>query len=130
MLVSANWIEDFLKEPFSDAERKSLGETLTLHTAEVDAVTEKGSHLKNITVAQIEKIEPHPNADKLRLATVKTHSGQEKVVCGAPNISEGMMVPYAPLGTEFPNGLVLEPKKMKSPSHHPGFRGYPCFARC
>ena len=36
MLVSANWIEDYLTEPFSADERDKLGEILTLHTAEVD----------------------------------------------------------------------------------------------
>ncbi|MCB0319051.1 MAG: phenylalanine--tRNA ligase subunit beta, partial [Bdellovibrionales bacterium] len=64
--------------------------------------------------AEILSIRPHPEADKLRLATI-TLDGKEKseVVCGAPNIQEGMRVPYAPIGTSFPNGLTLEPKKIR-----------------
>ncbi|MCB0328165.1 MAG: phenylalanine--tRNA ligase subunit beta [Bdellovibrionales bacterium] len=114
MLVSANWIEDFLTSPLSETERANIGEKLTLHVAEVDGVKAHGEHLKNISVVRIEKIEPHPNADKLRLATVQLGDGStQKVVCGAPNIQEGMRVPYAPLGTSFPNGLVLEAKKIR-----------------
>ncbi|MGA1190844.1 MAG: phenylalanine--tRNA ligase subunit beta [Bdellovibrionota bacterium] len=118
MLVSANWLEDFLSDPFTPLEREQLGETLTLHMAEVDAVTPRGKHLTQISVALIEKIEPHPEADQLQLATVRidnenTEASVQRVVCGAPNIAVGMKVPYAPLGTTFPNGLTLEPKKIR-----------------
>ncbi|NBW41549.1 phenylalanine--tRNA ligase subunit beta [bacterium] len=115
MLVSANWLQDFLSEPFTESERAHLGDTLTLHTAEVDAVSERGGHLAQISVALIEAIEPHPEADKLQLATVRINdeNAVQRVVCGAPNITVGMKVPYAPLGTSFPNGLTLEPKKIR-----------------
>lgn len=118
MLVSTNWLEDFLSEPLTEAEREGLGETLTLHTAEVDGVKPRGAHLSHIRVALIENIEPHPEADKLQLATVRidnenSDKSVQRVVCGAPNITVGMKVPYAPLGTSFPNGLTLEPKKIR-----------------
>ena len=37
----------------------------------------------------------------------------KEVVCGAPNVREGLKIPYAPLGTTLPNGLTLEPKKIR-----------------
>ncbi|MCI5064835.1 phenylalanine--tRNA ligase subunit beta [bacterium] len=114
MLVSTNWLNDFLTSPLLPEERAEIGEKLTLHTAEVDGVQEEGAHLANITVAQLTEIEPHPEADKLRLATVKIGEGaSQRVVCGAPNLQVGMKVAYAPLGTSFPNGLTLEAKKIR-----------------
>ena len=50
------------------------------------------------TVAKIKKVEPHPNADRLRLATIDTGAGEETIVCGAPNIAEGQLVPFSPPG--------------------------------
>ena len=45
---------------------------------------------------------PHPDADKLRLADVDFGGGQTRVVCGAPNIAAGMVVPYAPSARRCP----------------------------
>ena len=65
-------------------------------------------------MASVEKVVPHPDADKLRLATVRLGGGkQATVVCGAPNCREGIRVPYAALGTSFPDGFTLEPKKIR-----------------
>lgn len=53
-----------------------------------------------ITVVMITKLDPHPNADRLRLATVTDGEKEIRVVCGAPNIEVGQVVPYAPPGTQ------------------------------
>src|SRR5690606_5354907 len=37
----------------------------------------------------------------------------KEVVCGAPNVREGLKVPYAAIGVTLPNGLTLEPKKIR-----------------
>ena len=112
MLISIDWVKDFVNIP--DMNPRELGDKFTMSTAEVEEVNVIGAHLEKITVAEVVEIEPHPNADKLRLVTFKvTENEKKKVVCGAPNVKVGMKTPYAPLGTTLPNGLLLEPKKIR-----------------
>lgn len=60
-----------------------------------------------VIVGQITDIEKHPNADRLQIATVNI-GRQLKVVCGAPNISIGQLVPVALVGTNLPNGIFIQ----------------------
>ena len=112
MLISLNWIKDFVELPNLDADE--LANSFTMTTAEVEEVKTTFSHLKEIRVAQIEQVRKHPEADKLNLVTFNFGGKETKeVVCGAPNVREGLKIPYAPLGVTLPNGLTLEPKKIR-----------------
>ena len=67
---------------------------------EVEAVEEVKPKFTNIKTVKIEKIDNHPNSDHLHLVTVNTGSGMKTVVCGAQNIKEGQIVPYASVGSQ------------------------------
>ncbi len=112
MLISVNWIKDFVNLP--EIAHDDLANDLTMATAEVEDVTTTGVFLKKIKVAQIKSIKPHPEADKLNLVTFDCGEKEyREVVCGAPNVKEGLKVPYAPIGTTLPIGFTLEPKKIR-----------------
>lgn len=112
MLISLNWIKDFVEIP--EMSPKELGSLFTLATAEVEDVIVKGEALKPILCVEIKSLKPHPDSDKLNLVTFDYGKGQLKeVVCGAPNVRPGLKVPYAPIGTTLPNGMTLEPKKIR-----------------
>lgn len=112
MLISLNWIKDFVDIP--DMAPKELGSKFTLATAEVEDVIIKSLSLKPILCVEIKSFKPHPDSDKLNLVTFDIGKGQTKeVVCGAPNVKVGIKVPYAPIGTTLPNGMTLEPKKIR-----------------
>jgi phenylalanyl-tRNA synthetase beta chain len=112
MLISLNWIKDFVQIPALPP--KELGSMFTLATAEVEDVKILGEALKPILCVEIKSLKPHPEADKLNLVTFDHGNGQLKeVVCGAPNVKVGLKVPYAPIGTTLPNGMTLEPKKIR-----------------
>lgn len=112
MLISLNWIKDFVEIP--EMSPKELGSLFTLATAEVEDVIVKGEALKPILCVEIKSIRPHPDSEKLNLVTFDYGKGQLKeVVCGAPNVKVGLKVPYAPIGTTLPNGMTLEPKKIR-----------------
>ncbi len=112
MLISLNWIKDFVDIP--EISPKELASSFTLTTAEVEDVKVTGAGLENVTVVQIISFKPHPEADKLNLVTFDIGGGQTReVVCGAPNVKVGLRVPYAPIGTTLPNGMTLEPKKIR-----------------
>lgn len=112
MLISLNWIKDFVEIPTMSP--KELGSLFTLATAEVEDVIVKGEALRPILCVEIKSLKPHPDSDKLNLVTFDYGQGKLKeVVCGAPNVRPGLKVPYAPIGTTLPNGMTLEPKKIR-----------------
>lgn len=112
MKISMEWIRDFVDLPRLSSHE--LGERFTLSTCEVEEVIETGRVLTQTFVAEITQVEPHPDADKLRLVSFDAGSaGTGRVVCGAPNCEIGMKVPYAPIGTTLPLGFTLEPKKIR-----------------
>jgi phenylalanyl-tRNA synthetase beta chain len=112
MLISLNWIKDFVDIP--DMPPKELGSLFTLTTAEVEDVLVKGESLNSILCVEIKSVRPHPDSDKLNLVTFDFGAGNLKeVVCGAPNVRPGLKVPFAPLGTTLPNGMTLEAKKIR-----------------
>ncbi|OGY31481.1 MAG: hypothetical protein A3C02_01970 [Candidatus Andersenbacteria bacterium RIFCSPHIGHO2_02_FULL_45_11] len=76
---------------------KELAELLTMHAFET-VVDREYVIDPSMTVVKILKLDPHPNADRLRLATVTDGTNEIRVVCGALNIEVGQIVPYAPPG--------------------------------
>ena len=86
MRVSVKWLKDYLNITISAAE---LAERLTMAGNEVKAVESIGAEWSNVVVGQVVEINPHPNADRLRLVTVDTGKGRETVVCGAFNFDTG-----------------------------------------
>lgn len=112
MLISIDWINDFVKTP--DMDPVKLGEKFTLATAEVEGVLTSGEHLTKMCVAKVLEFEKHPEADKLNLVTFEITGGEKrKVVCGAANVKVGMKTPFAPIGTVLPGGFELTPKKIR-----------------
>lgn len=98
MKVSLNWLNDLVD--LSDIEVERIAHELTMSGLEVEAVEELKPQFSNIISAKIEKIDAHPNADKLHLVTLNTGSGLKTVVCGAQNIQEGQIIPYASVGSK------------------------------
>ncbi len=113
MLVSLNWIREFVKVP-QEIDAKELGLRLTMGTAEVEEVLSIGQFWEEIVVAEITHIEKHPEADKLNLVTFKKDADSSfRVVCGAANVRVGLKTAFAPIGTTLPIGLTLEPRKIR-----------------
>ncbi len=96
MYLSMNWIGDFVD--FSGLDKKSLIHNFTLSTAEVEDIIVKGEDTYGVVVAKILSVENHPNSKKLHLLKVDTGSGVVDIVCGAPNVREGMLVALATEG--------------------------------
>ena len=98
MLVSVNWLNEFVD--LSNIEDSQIAHELTMSGLEVEAIEEVKPQFTNIKTVKIEKIDAHPNSDRLHLVTVNTGSGSKTVVCGAQNIQEGQIVPYASVGSK------------------------------
>ena len=96
MLLSMNWIGDFVD--LSGLDKKALIHNFTLSTAEVEDIIVKGEDTHGVVVAKILSVENHPTSKKLHL--LKVDKGDEilDIVCGAPNVREGMKVALATSG--------------------------------
>jgi phenylalanyl-tRNA synthetase beta chain len=93
MLISMNWISDFVCLDGIDIH--ALINRFTLATAEVEDIFEYGKDIEDVVAARILTISNHPNSKKLHILTVDAGNGAVQVVCGAPNVKEGIMVPFA-----------------------------------
>lgn len=98
MQVSLNWLNEFVD--LSNVEASQIAHELTMSGLEVESVEDVKPSFTNIKTVKIEKIDAHPNSDRLHLVTVNTGSGLKTVVCGAQNIQEGQIVPYASVGSQ------------------------------
>lgn len=66
-----------------------------------------------IVVATVKALQPHPNADKLKVATVSCGDQELKIVCGAPNIATGQRVVLARVGAHLPGGQAIEAVRLR-----------------
>ncbi len=96
MFLSMNWIGDFVD--LRGLDKKALIRNFTLSTAEVEDIIEKGADTYGVIVARIVSVENHPNSKKLHLLKVDTGKEVVDIVCGAPNVREGMKVALATSG--------------------------------
>jgi phenylalanyl-tRNA synthetase beta chain len=112
MLISRNWLQDFVKIPNS-LSSKELGFKLTMSTAEVEGMTDQAQSLNGVIVGEILEVKKHPNADKLQLTVVNIGKEKLNIVCGAPNIAVGQKVPVATIGTKLPNGMEIAKAKVR-----------------
>ncbi len=104
MLVSLNWLKEFVD---IDMEPEELAQVLTMGGIEIESLTHVGIDLKSCLTGKIEKVTAHPNSDKLKLAYINLGETAQTVVCGAPNTKVGLIVPYAPEGSDLPSGIKV-----------------------
>ena len=109
MKISLNWINDFVD--LSGLDIKKLLNQFTLSVAEIDGVEYLGQNVSGVVSGQIVAVHEHPNSKKLHLVDVNTGKGTTQVVCGAPNVREGMIVPFATLGANV-NGFLINAVKI------------------
>ena len=102
MLVSLKWLRDYVELP-DDLDVEAFAERLTMASAEVEGIERVGDWDRAlVTVAEVLEVGPHPNADRLKLATVEYGAGEPRtVVCGAPNVAAGQRVAFAREGAEL-----------------------------
>lgn len=96
MKISLNWIKDFVN--LDGISVKDLWYKFTMSAAEVEDVVEMGSDIRNVVVGKVLKVEPHPTSQKLRICLVDSGNGVVQSVCGAPNVREGILAPFARVG--------------------------------
>ncbi len=92
MKLSLNWIKDYVKIP-DNMDLSKFAYDLTMSTVEVEGAHDIAKSFENIVVGEILEVNPHPNADKLRVCRVNTGDAEpHDIVCGGSNLEAGMKV--------------------------------------
>ena len=100
MIVTLPWLKEHLK---TRANEKEIVEKLTNIGLEVEGIKENSNELSKFKIAKVINVEKHPNADKLKICEVSIGNKKSfKVVCGAPNVRNGLITIYAPPGAVIP----------------------------
>ena len=99
MNTSLSWIKMFV--PDLDVTAQEYTDAMTLSGTKVEGYERLDADLEDIVIGQIEKIEKHPDADKLIICQVNVGEKVTQIVTGAPNVKEGDKVPVV-----LPGGRV------------------------
>ncbi len=107
MRVSYKWLKEYVDIPVSPEE---LAEKMTMAGVAVENIEYPGKDLDKIVTGRIEKISPHPDADKLVICRINTGAETLQVVTGAPNVREGQTILLALVGATLPGGKITKAK--------------------
>lgn len=110
MEVPVRWLKEFVE---TDMTADEIAHRLTMAGLEAEKITRIGENWDKIFVGHVDSVDPHPNADRLVLATVTAGEHHLTVVTGAPNIAAGQKVPLAIAGAELIDAYAEEPKLKK-----------------
>ncbi len=105
MKVSLSWLNEYIPVTLPVAD---LADALTMAGLEVGAVEDRYDYLETVVVGRVAAVTDHPNSDHLKLCRVEAGDRAVSVVCGAPNVAEGMLSPLARPGTVLPDGTVIQ----------------------
>ena len=116
MKLTLKWLNEYV--PLDGLAPEKIADGLTMLGLEVDAVVDMSKGLAGIKTVRIASVRKHPDADRLTLCEVDTGTEIVQVVCGAPNVREGLITAFAPPGVQLPNGLKIKKAKVRGQESH------------
>jgi phenylalanyl-tRNA synthetase beta chain len=116
MKISVNWLKQFADIDISTEE---LVEKIGAQLGAVEEVIDLGKKYQGIVIAKVISCVKHENADKLSVCLIddggvvqgveRGENNYVQVVCGAPNVREGMLVAWLPPGATVPSSFDKDP---------------------
>ena len=103
MKFSELWLRSIVDPPLSS---EALAHLLTMAGLEVEERERVAPAFERVVIGNVLRIDPHPQADRLRVCSVDTGNGVLQIVCGAPNTRVGMKVACALVGARLPKGTI------------------------
>ena len=110
MRLSLNWLKDYVD---IDMSPEDLAHLLTMSGLEVETVEPLGHSLQEIIAAKILSVKRPAVADRLSVCQMDNGNGRVQVVCSAPNLETGAMVPMALPGSKLPGGIKVEESRIR-----------------
>ena len=109
MKISINWIKDYVD--LSGIEIDELVKRFNLSTAEIEGVEVKGADVQNVVFGKVLKVENHPESNHLHILKVDVGDEVVQIVCGAPNVYEGMVTAVCKVGGQVCAGKIKATKQ-------------------
>ncbi len=110
MKISFKWLKEYIDIEISPEE---LAQKITDSGLEVEEIIPLVPEFNNIVLGKVESVSTHPNADKLSVCSVSTGEETFQVICGAPNVETGQLIPFAKPGAKLPNGIKIKKAKIR-----------------
>lgn len=111
MKIPLSWLADFMDVDRPTTEYVDMLNQLGF---EVEGVEEPGKDIHGVIIVDVLGTQPHPDADRLKLVDINTGTENKTIVCGAPNVREGLRVAYAPSGATLPGGFTRSEKDSRN----------------
>ncbi|MFL1483510.1 phenylalanine--tRNA ligase subunit beta [Marinobacter sp. LN3S78] len=110
MKFSEKWLREWVNPAIGTQE---LMDQITMAGLEVDGFESVAGAFTGVVVGEVRSVAPHPDADKLRVCEVSSGDETVQVVCGAPNVREGLKVPFAVVGAVLPGDFRIKAAKLR-----------------
>ena len=106
MKISINWLKEYLETKSNPEEISDILTNLGLEVEKILPFESVKGGLSGVVAGKVLKCEKHPNADRLKVTSIDLGNNEtSEIVCGAPNIMEGQIVPIAKVGSKiYSNG--------------------------
>ena len=116
MKVPLRWLSEFVDLPTEDVEELTYAFDMLGLTVEGVDVLE--ADWTEVYVGRVLAIDPHPDADKVRVCQVDIGEGPTQIICGAWNFDEGVLVPVARPGAVLPGGFEIGSRAIRGVDSH------------
>lgn len=110
MKFSEQWLREWVNPNIGSQE---LMDQITMAGLEVDGFEAVAGEFSGVVVGEVVSVAPHPDADKLRVCQVSNGEQTVQVVCGAPNVRDGLKVPFAEVGAVLPGNFKIKKAKLR-----------------
>ncbi len=118
MLVPINWLKDYTN---IQGDMSEFSEKMIMSGSNIETVEGFGEDFHRVVVGKILSLEKHPDADKLTVCKVDVgEDASIQIVCGAPNVAKGALVPVALDESRIPGPLRGQPKQEGGVTIHKG----------
>ena len=108
-MISLNWVGDYID--IKDQDVNELALKITKAGINIEGVVTH--HMDNLVIGEIKKVEEHPDSDHLHVCRVNVGDEELQIVCGAPNVREGLKVIVAKVGAVLPGDFEIKKSKIR-----------------
>ena len=108
-MISLNWVGDYID--IKDQDVNELALKITKAGINIEGVVTH--HMDNLVIGEIKKVEEHPDSDHLHVCRVNIGNEELQIVCGAPNVREGLKVIVAKVGAILPGDFEIKKSKIR-----------------
>lgn len=108
-MISLNWVGDYID--IKDQDVNELAQKITRAGINIEGVVTH--HMDNLVIGEIKKVEEHPDSDHLHVCKVNIGDEELQIVCGAPNVREGLKVIVAKIGAILPGDFEIKKSKIR-----------------